>query len=116
MPATTQKLHKVEDKTDQKQPDLASVIGVSLLKRLGKPNNLHMMKVIHLWNNHYRVNVWVSILGNNSLHDQRRIEHSYFVSVDEHGEILDSKPEIKRIYTETGEDTRPKVSKRPILI
>jgi hypothetical protein len=47
--------------------------------------------VLPVWGNHFRVNVWAD--GGSA-----SIPHSYFVTADERGAILDAEPPIERRY------------------
>jgi hypothetical protein len=86
---------------DQQQAELAkqthkqrsSVIVGQLLQALGQPAIQHRVEVRHLWEDHYRANVFV---GADAI--SMRVAHSFFVVVDEDGNILASVPHITRQY------------------
>ena len=71
----------------------ATVISVSVMKALGKPEDLFRVSVVRLWGNYYRVNVQtgtdVTAL---------RIAHSFFLTIDENGQVIESVPAITRLY------------------
>ena len=71
----------------------SSVIAGQLLQTLGRPATLYRVEVRHLWEDHYRVNVFVGPDAAST-----RVAHSFFVVVDEDGNIIVSKPEITRKY------------------
>lgn len=71
----------------------SSVIVGQLLQALGRPAILHRVDVRHLWDDHYRANVYVGADGAST-----RVAHSYFVVADEAGNIIVSMPDITRMY------------------
>jgi hypothetical protein len=72
---------------------LESVIRGHVLDQLGCPESAHNVCVRHLWAGHYRVNVFVGEAAAFA-----EIAHSYFVSTDEQGTILESTPAIRKQY------------------
>ncbi len=70
-----------------------AVIGGRVLDLLGRPDDPHSVQVRPLWNGHYRVNV---LLGTSTAFS--RIAHSFFVSADGEGNILNSSPPIRKLY------------------
>jgi hypothetical protein len=70
-----------------------AVIRASVLKSLGRPDHLFRVAVMLLWGNNYRVNV-VTGMDASSV----RIPNSYYVVADDHGNILQSAPEIRKEY------------------
>ena len=72
---------------------LVSVIRDHVLDQLGCPDSAHSVFVRHLWADHYRVNVFVG-----EARAFAEIAHSYFVSTDDKGKILASKPTIRKVY------------------
>jgi hypothetical protein len=71
----------------------ATVIGASVMRALGQPADLFRVSVVRLWGNHYRVNVQTGADVASA-----RIAHSYFLTVDESGQVLASNPAIARLY------------------
>ena len=71
----------------------SAVIVSQLLQALGRPIALYRVEVRHLWENHYRANVFVGADAASS-----RIAHSFFLAADEDGNIVASAPEITRKY------------------
>jgi hypothetical protein len=71
----------------------SSVIVGQLLQALGRPAILHRVDVRHLWDDHYRANVYVGADAAST-----RVAHSYFVVADEAGNIIASVPDITRKY------------------
>ena len=71
----------------------AAVIAHGLLNALGQPGNLHRVQVRPLWQDHFRVNVFV---GGDAF--SARIAHSYFLVADGDGNILAATPKIARQY------------------
>jgi len=78
---------------NQARTQRRSVIVGQVLQALGRPATLHRVEVRHLWDDHYRANVYV---GANAV--STRVAHSYFVMADEAGNIIASVPDITRKY------------------
>ena len=72
---------------------LEVVIGENVLDLLGRPDAQHWARVRYLWDGHYRVNIVVGEMAAFA-----GIMHSYFVTVDSTGKILQSSPAIKKVY------------------
>lgn len=72
---------------------LHALIGHHVTQTLGQANELHKLKVHHLWGHCYRVNIMV---GKDAL--SAKIAHSFFLEVDGDGNILTSTPRITRHY------------------
>ena len=70
-----------------------SVILVQLMQALGRPTALYRVEVRHLWDHHYRANVFVGDPVTST-----RIAHSFFLMTDEDGNIVTSMPNISRTY------------------
>ena len=86
---------------DKQQKDLAKeahqqrsafIVG-QLMHALGRPAALYRVEVRQLWQDHYRVNVFVGADAASS-----RIAQSYFLVCDEDGNILASRPKMTRQY------------------
>ena len=88
MPTATKEKETKEKKPAQPKidPDLVSK---AVIERLGKPKDLAWVDSVHLWENHFRVNVWCG--------DPPRILHSYFVRFGDEG-IVDAAPDIDKKY------------------
>ena len=69
------------------------VIGQHVMHTLGQPGDLYAVQVRHLWEYHYRVNVFVGVDAASA-----KVAHSYFLVADSDGSILDSTPKIMRQY------------------
>jgi hypothetical protein len=68
-------------------------IASAVIQVLGKPDDLHAIQVRRLWGDTYRVNVLTGtgLTG-------ATIAHSYFLTADGSGNILESSPSIARRY------------------
>jgi hypothetical protein len=68
------------------------------IDRLDHAGGASQVRVWHLWENHYRVNIYVTNgVGNDQMTNgtaSARIAQSYFVTVDESGTITASAPEL----------------------
>jgi hypothetical protein len=87
--------------TQQKERDLPEAepretserLIAAVLRALGRPDDLRSVQVRRLWGVHYRVNV---LTGPDA--GLASIAHSYFLTTDGAGKILDASPEIVRRY------------------
>ncbi|HLN32713.1 MAG TPA: hypothetical protein VK395_33600 [Gemmataceae bacterium] len=92
MPTKEQvKQHAVQGRSDRQQRE--SAIGRHVLEVVGRPGDLQMICVRHLWEDRYRVNI-VTGLDAASV----KIAHSYFLVVDATGNIIHSIPKIQKQY------------------
>ena len=83
--------HKVQEKQARQQRK--DVIGKHVIHTLGRPANLHTVRVRHLWEDHYRVNVFVGVDAASA-----KVANSYFLVADSDGNILASTPKITKQY------------------
>jgi len=89
------------DAEDQGRQQRQSVIRGHVLRALGPPDALHRVDIRRLWEDHYRVNIFVGPDGASA-----RVAHSYFLVTDGNGNILASTPKIRREYS-LAEGLRP---------
>jgi hypothetical protein len=82
---------KEQEKRGRAEQDAA--IGRHVMASLGQPINLHRIQVRRLWEDHYRVNIFI---GADSA--TARLVHSFFLVADSGGNILASTPKIARQY------------------
>ena len=78
-------------KQDHREQD--AVIGNRVIRELGHPPGLHQVQVRHLWNDHYRVNIFVGADVGSA-----KVAHSYFLAVDGEGNITACNPKIMKQY------------------
>jgi hypothetical protein len=90
---TKEQDHQQTERAEQARKQRSSVIVGQLLQALGRPAILHRVDVRHLWDEHYRANVYV---GADAV--STRVAHSFFVVADADGNILASEPDIKKQY------------------
>jgi hypothetical protein len=89
MNTTAEKLEKIE-KLD---------VGDNVIKKLGTPPNFLKAKAIPVFGNFHRVNIYINIDANNDgIIKRSSIAYSYLVEADKAGNILDSKPEIVKLF------------------
>jgi hypothetical protein len=69
------------------------LIGRRVLHALGKPADLLRVQVKHLWDQHYRVNVFVGPDAGSA-----HVANSYFVETDDDGTIIAAAPRLQRQY------------------
>src|SRR5689334_1533543 len=72
---------------------LGAVIAEQLLHILGEPRDLLKVQVRAVWANSYRVNV---LVGDNPA--SAKVAHSYFLTADGNGNIIESTPKITTRY------------------
>ncbi|HSQ56816.1 MAG TPA: hypothetical protein VLM40_13830 [Gemmata sp.] len=73
--------------------DRAKEVCQSVVRLLGRPLDLFRISAIRLWDNQYRVNVQT---GADVV--SARVSHSFFVLVDEKGNVVESNPSLARVY------------------
>jgi hypothetical protein len=72
---------------------LEARIGERVIRALGEPGELLAVQVRRLWEDHFRVNVFVGPDAASA-----RVAHSYHLVADTDGNILESTPQITRRY------------------
>jgi hypothetical protein len=92
MPTTEQGNQQAEH-AKQTHQQRSTVIVTQLLHDPGRPATLYRVEVRHLWEDHYRANVFV---GSDASSTQ--VADSFFVVADADGNILASEPDITRKY------------------
>ena len=90
MPTKEQKKEQEDLAKVSHQQRSAFIVG-QLMHNLGRPASLYRAEVRPLWEDHYRVNVFVGADAAST-----RIAQSYFLVTDEDGNILASTPKITR--------------------
>ncbi len=92
MPMTQQ--HKQhEDMEQHKRETLNALIGEQVMHTLGEPAGLYKVQVRRLWEDRYRVNVFIGADAASA-----KIATSYFVEADSGGNIVESRPRITKQY------------------
>lgn len=89
----TQQRERHDNIERQKQEMLNALIGEQVLHTLGKPASLLKVSVRPLWKNIYRVNVFIGPDAVTST-----IANSFFLNVNDDGNIVTSTPKIKKQY------------------
>ena len=90
---TTEKGKRGADSEQQGLQERNALIGGHVLRALGQPAALYRLEVRRLWDDHYRVNVFV---GPDAAFAS--VAHSYFLVTDKDGAIVASTPNITRQY------------------
>ncbi len=85
---------KPPDAEDPGRQQRQSAIRGHVMRALGPPDTLHRVDIRRLWDDHYRVNIFVGLDGASA-----RVAHSYFLVTDGDGNILASTPTIRREYS-----------------
>ncbi len=82
-----------EQESRDSRSSLEALVRENVMNDLGRPADLYNVQVRSLWNNNFRVNVFV---GANAA--CVKIAHSFFLAADGDGKVLDSTPRIARRY------------------
>ena len=72
---------------------LEELIGGQVVHTLGTPDDLLKVHVRPLWKDRYRVNVFVGKDATSA-----RVANSYFLVVDDDGNIVTSSPKMAKLY------------------
>jgi hypothetical protein len=83
---------KLTERKDREAGLLEAVLRDKVMCGLGRPPGLLRTQVRLLWDDHYRVNVFVGEAAS------AKVAHSYFLKADGDGKILTSTPAIARVY------------------
>ncbi|HYV35707.1 MAG TPA: hypothetical protein VE988_08380 [Gemmataceae bacterium] len=70
-----------------------AAIETQVMEALGRPGNLHRVQVRQVWEDHYRVNVFVGLDATSAT-----VAHSYFLVADGDGKVVSSNPKIGKRY------------------
>jgi hypothetical protein len=86
-----------------KQPDHTEKIKSQVLEKIGIPPRLDRVEVCRHHHGKYRVNVWQQFELNRSIAvtPSSRIGPSYYLTVSDTGEILQSEPPMTRVSLES---------------
>jgi hypothetical protein len=90
---TKQQREQDRDLEQHKTETLRSLVEEQAIHRLGKPVGLRHVQVRRLWENRYRVNV---LTGESAVF--AKIANSYFVKADSDGNIVESDPEMTKLF------------------
>ena len=88
----TQQDSKPDDPQELRRRERAACkkrIGERVIKALGDSDHFRTVQVRSLWDQHYRVNVFIGADAASA-----KIAHSYFVETDLEGNIIESTPRI----------------------
>jgi|LakMenEpi03Aug12_release.lakeMendotaPanAssembly.Ray.scaffolds.fasta_scaffold00240_92 hypothetical protein len=80
--ATKQKTHKRSDKMEVIDLKSTSIPQNELENFVGYIKNLHKIDCIRIWENHFRINVWIEKYCDNSVYPKYSITKSFFVFYD----------------------------------
>jgi hypothetical protein len=83
----------------QPSPNHTEKIKAQVLAKIGKPPRLHRVEVCNHHNGKYRVNIWEQPEAdkNIAVTISARIGWSYYLTVSETGEIIDSNPPMTKL-------------------
>ncbi len=90
---TVQSRQPPDDIESHKRQTQSRLIGEQVLHVLGTPDNLLSVQVRMLWENRYRVNVFVGPDAASAW-----VANSYFLVIGSNGDIMTSTPEITKQY------------------
>jgi len=91
--STDEKNPQQPEPSKQKRQELNALIGKHVLLTVGQPPELFRVQVRRLWDDHYRVNLFV---GPDAT--AVRVAHSYFLVADSEGNILNTTPRLAKHY------------------
>jgi hypothetical protein len=84
--------HQADDaKRVRKQ--LRSIIGEQVIHVLGQPSGLQRVQVRKLWDDRYRVNIYIGPDPTSAI-----VAHSFFLVTDAEGNIIAATPRITKQY------------------
>ena len=78
--------------------DVEKVVTSEVMKRLGKPSVDWKITANNVFDDKWRVNVWVNSNKPDAIMKQMLIKHSYFVTASPEGEIVAVDIEIEKCY------------------
>jgi hypothetical protein len=83
----------------QPKPNHTAKITSQVLARIGKPPRLHRVEVSNHHNGKYRVNIWEQVEPDKTMAIAAglRVGPSYYLTVSDTGEIIDSKPPLAKL-------------------
>lgn len=90
---TKQEYKQIAVQENRERQQQCAVVGIQVMHALGQPDDLHRLQVCRLWEDHYRVNVFVGLEAGFA-----KVAHSFFLVVDGEGSILESTPRITKQY------------------
>src|SRR5207302_11502276 len=88
-----QQREQAEGVQRHQQETLHALIAERVIHALGEPGHLLTVSVRPLWENRYRVNVFVGTDAASA-----RVANSYFLEVDGEGAITTATPALKKLY------------------
>ena len=91
--ATKQQESQQVVQKNQEQREQNAVVGTRVLHTLGQPRDLHRVQVRRLWEQYFRVNIFV---GGDAV--SAKIAHSFFLAADSEGNITTCSPTLTRQY------------------
>jgi hypothetical protein len=91
--STTEQTDQDNQLARQKRDTLNELIAKQVVQLLGSPTDLFNVQVRPLGGDRYRVNIFVGKYATSA-----RIADSFFLTADDEGKILNSSPEIARLY------------------
>ena len=93
-----QLMHQKVDPTGPPSEELKEAIEGKVIKRLGKPPGFYQIEAIHLWDNKWRVNVWIKFYNSTyKVVPGFSITDSFFVEVSKTNRVSAS-PKIVKKY------------------
>ena len=91
-------MHQKVDPTGPPSEELKEAIEGKVIKRLGKPPGFYQIEAIHLWDNKWRVNVWIKFYNSTyKVVPGFSITDSFFVEVSKTNRVSAS-PKIVKKY------------------
>lgn len=91
-------MHQGINPSEEEAERMVTLIGGRILKRLGKPRYFYKVDVHHLWDNKWRVNVWIKTISEEGVGvvPSHSISDSFFVTVKNNR--ISTSPKIVKKY------------------
>jgi len=82
------------------EDQIASRVKDQVLRGLGKPPQLYNVTACKVGERSFRVNIWTAKQSATeyNFHTSLQVQHSFFVKIDNDGNIAESMPELKSLY------------------
>jgi len=90
---TKQQAEHQADGEKRVRQQLNSIIGEQVMHSLGQPGDLQRIQVRKLWDDRYRVNIYIGPDTTSAI-----VAHSYFLVTDTEGNIVAANPKITKKY------------------
>lgn len=77
--------------------EIEDLVRTQIFAISGRPKDFSMMKMMKISDHCYRINMYIRV--NNMLMETLTIDDSYFITLDDDNNIIDSEPPIRKCST-----------------